>query len=144
MIRFVTRTAQRHVLAAAARTIVNVAAVSGNSSSSSSNYSNYSWQQQMRSYSLKSDVHRKRNDELSDAFVEARDEIEYAVESKDTTYFNEEFEAAKIAVDEALALHAAIMNDIVDVGEKAEYQRETGLKMEQLKQELELLAEEDH
>ena len=31
-------------------------------------------------------------------FVEARDEIEFANESKDTTYFNEEAEVAKEAV----------------------------------------------
>ena len=33
---------------------------------------------------------KKRMDELADLFVEARDEIEMADESKGTTYFNEE------------------------------------------------------
>jgi hypothetical protein len=35
-------------------------------------------------------AHRARLNALADLFVEAREEIEYAEESKGTTYYNEE------------------------------------------------------
>ena len=43
---------------------------------------------------------RRRLDDFQDLFVEARMCIEDAVESQETTYFDEEAEAAKEAVDE--------------------------------------------
>ena len=101
------------------------------------------WRVQARWYTLDSDEHRQRVNELNDAFVEARDEIEYAEESRGTTYYNEEAEAASAAVEEALGLHKAIADDLTSDDEKAEFQRETGMKMEQLRAELEVLLEED-
>ena len=42
---------------------------------------------------------RKRVDSLNDLFVEAREEIEMAEESKETTYYDEEAEIAQEAVE---------------------------------------------
>ena len=87
---------------------------------------------------------RKRMDALADLFVEAREEIELADESKGSTYFNEEAEAAQEAVDAALAEYANILGELEEP-QKGEFQRSNGLKMEQLRAEMELLLEdEDH
>ena len=85
---------------------------------------------------------RKRMDALADLFVEAREEIELADESKGSTYFNEEAEAAQEAVDAALAEYANILGELEEP-QKGEFQRSNGLKMEQLRAEMELLLEDD-
>jgi hypothetical protein len=87
---------------------------------------------------------RKRMDHLAHLFVEARDEIEMADESKGTTYFNAEAEEAITAVEAALAEYNSILTSLKDP-ERGEFQRGNGLKMEQLKGEVDsLLAEDDH
>ena len=128
-------------------------------------------------------VLRKRVDALNDLFVEAREEIEMAEESKETTYYDEEAEIAQEAVEVgAVAIfwdvstrrrgrgasrrgtrrpvpaHPALHNptstqaalaeyeDILgglEEPEKGEFQRSNGLKMEQLKAELEILLHSD-
>ena len=85
---------------------------------------------------------RKRMDALADLFVEARDEIEMADESKGTTYFDEEAGAAQEAVDAALAEYADILGSLEEP-ERGEFQRGNGLKMEQLKAEIEILLHDD-
>ena len=85
---------------------------------------------------------RKRMDALADLFVEARDEIEMATESKGTTYFNEEAEAAADAVSAAVNEYEAILAGLEEPG-KGEFQRGNGLKMEQLRAEYEILLEDD-
>ncbi len=73
----------------------------------------------------------------------AREEIEYAEESRETTYFNEEAQAAREAVEEALREYEGLLRD-VDDSQRGEIQRSNGLKMEQLKGELGLLLEAEH
>ena len=85
---------------------------------------------------------KARMDALADLFVEARDEIEFASESKETTYFNEEAEAAQEAVTAAIDEYRNILGSLEEP-EKGEFQRGNGLKMEQLKAELEILLESD-
>mmetsp|Transcript_32130 Transcript_32130/g.91137 ORF Transcript_32130/g.91137 Transcript_32130/m.91137 type:complete len:173 (+) Transcript_32130:148-666(+) len=86
-----------------------------------------------------------RIDELNDKFVEARDEIELAQDDAETVYFNESVETAKKVVAEVLELWEGVLKDL-EPGEKDKLMRGMGLKMEQLKAELEALnhLHDDH
>lgn len=77
-------------------------------------------------------------DAINDKFVEARDEIEYAQEDAETVYFNDSAQQAKAAVKEVLDQYNAVLSKLDD-GEKGKLQRSMGLKMEQLKAEVEQL-----
>lgn len=79
-------------------------------------------------------------DEINIKFAEAREEIEAAMDSKETVYFNEEAECAKNAVKEVLDLLHKLLEKLTDE-EKAAIMRSMGLKMEQLKAELNQLDE---
>jgi len=74
-------------------------------------------------------------------FSEARDEIEYAREDAETTYFNESVATAKQAVDAALEAWADALNNLPDDAARGALQRGNGLKVEQLKAELQALDE---
>ncbi|KAJ4740782.1 hypothetical protein LUZ62_076313 [Rhynchospora pubera] len=82
----------------------------------------------------------KEIDEINIKFAEAREEIETAMESKETVYFNEEAECARDAVKEALDLFQKLLDKLPDE-EKGAVMRSMGLKMEQLKAELNQLDE---
>ncbi|CAM9287654.1 unnamed protein product [Laminaria digitata] len=70
--------------------------------------------------------------------------MEFAGESKETTYFDEEAAAAKEAVDEAVALFEEVLSSVSDQ-KRTEIMRGSGLRVEQLKAELDqLLASDDH
>ncbi|GBG92086.1 hypothetical protein CBR_g54341 [Chara braunii] len=86
---------------------------------------------------------REEIDDINQKFAEAREEIELALESKDTIYFNEEAESARKACNEAISAYQGLLSRL---GENARgaLQRSMGLKMEQLKAELEQLKESDH
>ncbi|GKU90744.1 hypothetical protein SLEP1_g4698 [Rubroshorea leprosula] len=84
----------------------------------------------------------KHVDVINLKFAEAREEIELAMESKETVYFNEEAQSAKTAVKEVLDKYEALMTKISEP-EKAALQRSMGLKIEQLKAELQQLEMED-
>uniref|UniRef100_A0A7S0FJV1 Uncharacterized protein n=1 Tax=Minutocellus polymorphus TaxID=265543 RepID=A0A7S0FJV1_9STRA len=84
---------------------------------------------------------RKRMDEFQDLFVEARLCIEDAQESQETTYFAEDLDAAQEAVDEAVAAFKGIVNDIEDKDQKNSVLRSNGLKVEQLKGELQMIID---
>lgn len=73
--------------------------------------------------------------QINDMFVEARDEIAYAQEDAETTYFNESYEDAKELVDKVLSEWDSVLSGL-DEAEKGRVQRSMGLKMEQLKAEL--------
>ncbi|XP_028805821.1 uncharacterized protein LOC114760701 [Neltuma alba] len=73
-------------------------------------------------------------------FGEAREEIEAALDSKDTVYFNEEAECARAAVSEVLEMFEGLLAKLPE-SEKAALQRSMGLKIEQLKAELTQLDE---
>ena len=51
---------------------------------------------------------------VNEKFVEARDEIEYAQEDAETTYFNESHETAKEAVSACLNLFSSISSQLDD------------------------------
>jgi hypothetical protein len=74
-------------------------------------------------------------------FAEARDEIEYAREDAETTYFNESVQTAKQAVDAALSAWQDALNNQPDDSSRAALVRGSGLKVEQLKAELQALDE---
>lgn len=79
-------------------------------------------------------------DEINLKFAEAREEIEAALESKDTVYFDEEAQCARDAVREVLGLFEGLLARLPE-RERAALQRSMGLKIEQLKAELKQLDE---
>ncbi|XP_060198700.1 embryogenesis-like protein [Lycium barbarum] len=79
-------------------------------------------------------------DKINLKFAEAREEIESAMESKETVYFNEEAECARAAVKEVLDLYNGLLENVSE-SEKGVIQRSMGLKLEQLKAELDQLNE---
>lgn len=83
---------------------------------------------------LDPDTLKKRMDEINDAFTEARDEIESAMEAVGTTYFNEDAEIAKECVDGTLAMYYKLCEEL-DEETRGKTQRAMGMKMEQLKAE---------
>lgn len=64
--------------------------------------------------------------------MEARDEIEYAQEDAETTYFNESHKVAKEAVGVVTSMYRGIQ-DTLNEADKGKLQRSMGMKMEQLK-----------
>lgn len=62
------------------------------------------------------------------------------MDSKETVYFNEEAECAREAVGEVLGLYEGLLRKLPEK-ERAGIQRAMGLKIEQLKAELEQLNE---
>nr|XP_043637216.1 embryogenesis-like protein [Erigeron canadensis] len=79
-------------------------------------------------------------DEINMKFAEAREEIEMAMESKETVYFNEEAECARAVVKDVLDLYDGLLSKLPEK-ERGVIQRSMGLKIEQLKAELEQLNE---
>ena len=71
-------------------------------------------------------------DDLNDKFVEARDEIEYAQEDAETTYFNESHKLAKDSVGVVTSMYKNILETLSEA-DKGKLQRSMGMKMEQLK-----------
>ncbi|KAK1423635.1 hypothetical protein QVD17_18941 [Tagetes erecta] len=90
-----------------------------------------------RSYNVETD---KAVDEINLKFAEAREEIEMAMESKETVYFNEEAESARAVVKQVLDMYDALLSNLPDK-ERGGIQRSMGLKIEQLKAELQQLNE---
>ncbi|GMH66492.1 hypothetical protein TL16_g04445 [Triparma laevis f. inornata] len=70
--------------------------------------------------------------------------IEDATDSMETTYFDEEAEAAKEAVNEAVKQFEGIVADLTDLDQKNSVLRGNGLKVEQLKGELQLMLTGGH
>ncbi|ONK66439.1 uncharacterized protein A4U43_C06F8050 [Asparagus officinalis] len=92
-----------------------------------------------RSLSTNSD-HSSEIDEINMKFAEAREEIEAAMESKETVYFDEEAECARDAVKIVLDKFEGLMARMEEK-ERMALQRSMGLKIEQLKAELKQLDE---
>lgn len=82
-------------------------------------------------------------EDFSALFTEAREELQYASESRETTYFNEEVEAAQKCVVKALTCFKELC-DGVDEESRNAIMRSNGLKVEQLKQELKQLTNGAH
>eukprot|EP01018_Ginkgo_biloba_P038652 Gb_01795 [translate_table: standard] len=79
-------------------------------------------------------------DEINVKFAEAREEIDMALESKETVYFDEEAESARAAVKQTLEMFEALLAKLPEA-ERGVVQRSMGLKMEQLKAELKQVNE---
>ena len=77
-------------------------------------------------------------DEINAKFAEAREEIDVAMDSKETVYFNEEAQSARDAVTLVLDKYNGLLDRLPEA-DKGTLQRSMGLKMEQLKAELEQL-----
>mmetsp|Transcript_19503 Transcript_19503/g.25146 ORF Transcript_19503/g.25146 Transcript_19503/m.25146 type:complete len:154 (-) Transcript_19503:201-662(-) len=86
----------------------------------------------------------KRVDAFQSLFVEARMCIEDMVDAAETTYFDEDAETAKEAVAAAVDEFKSIINDIEDADQKNRVMRSNGLKVEQLKGELEMAIKGGH
>lgn len=82
----------------------------------------------------------KEVDEVNRKFAEAREEIEAAMDSKETVYFDEEAACARDAAGEVLAAFDALLARLPPADADA-LRRSMGLKMEQLKAELKQLEE---
>nr|XP_010915078.1 uncharacterized protein LOC105040305 [Elaeis guineensis] len=82
--------------------------------------------------------HSKEVDEINLKFAEAREEIEAALESKETVYFDEEAECAREAVKVVLDMFKGLLARLPEK-ERTALQRSMGLKIEQLKAELKQL-----
>ncbi|KAK7270404.1 hypothetical protein RIF29_23508 [Crotalaria pallida] len=82
----------------------------------------------------------KEVDMINLKFAVAREEIEMALESRDTVYFDEEAECARAAVNEVLDLFEGLLAKVSEK-DKASLQRSMGLKIQQLKAELKQLDE---
>uniref|UniRef100_A0A6M2FA91 Uncharacterized protein n=1 Tax=Populus davidiana TaxID=266767 RepID=A0A6M2FA91_9ROSI len=80
----------------------------------------------------------KEVDMINLKFAEAREEIEMAMESKETVYFDEEAECARAAVKEVMDMFEGLLGKLQE-SKKAALQRSMGLKMEQLKADLQQL-----
>ncbi|KAG1662068.1 hypothetical protein FOA52_005315 [Chlamydomonas sp. UWO 241] len=80
----------------------------------------------------------KEVEAINNLFVEARDEIEFAAEDSETTYFNDSVEEAKKVVDECVGKFDALVARLPG-DEASKLQRSMGLKMQQLKAEFEIL-----
>ena len=75
-------------------------------------------------------------------FADARDEIESALESKGTTYFDEDAKLAKEASKECLDKYEELLRRCGgDESERDKIRRSMGLKIEQLKAEAKLIDE---
>ncbi|CAN1801663.1 Embryogenesis-like protein [Linum perenne] len=73
-------------------------------------------------------------------FAEAREELEMAMDSKETVYFDEEAECARDAVNEVLSMYDSLIGKLPEA-KKGVVQRSMGLKMEQLKAEVKQLED---
>lgn len=77
-------------------------------------------------------------DEINLKFAEAREEIEMALESKETVYFDEEASCARAAVKEVVDMFDGLLEKLPE-SDRGAVQRSMGLKIEQLKAEVEQL-----
>lgn len=80
----------------------------------------------------------KEVDEINLKFAEAREEIDAALESKETVYFDEEAECAREAVKSVFDMFEGLLARLPE-RDRLALQRSMGLKMEQLKAELKQL-----
>ena len=87
---------------------------------------------------------QKRLNEFQDLFVEARMCIDDLKDSVETVYYDDDAEEAKEATDAAINYFETLCSEITDLEEKNKVLRGNGLKVEQLKGELELTLNGGH
>ncbi|KAG0228809.1 hypothetical protein BGW41_003340 [Actinomortierella wolfii] len=85
---------------------------------------------------------QKGVENITDLFMIARDELEYAEEAKGTVYYNEDKEAARAAVQECLDQFDSLMSECTEE-QKTDVQRKIGLKIQELKAQLDALNAEE-
>lgn len=85
-----------------------------------------------------------RLNEFQELFVEARMCIDDVKDSFGTVYYEEDADDARDAVDAAIKHFEALLEEITDIDEKNKVLRSNGLKVEQLKGELELTLSGGH
>ena len=71
-------------------------------------------------------------DAVNEAFVVAREELEYAEEDANTVNFDASYQGAKESVEKAVNMFESACRDAPEQ-ERGRLQRSMGLKMEQLK-----------
>jgi hypothetical protein len=99
----------------------------------------------VRSFSLMpEDEVKKRIEHFQQLFVEARYCLEDVTDSQETTYFDEDAEAATEAVGLAVEAFDSLIKDMDDLDQKNGVLRSNGLKVEQLKGELHMAIKGDH
>ena len=81
---------------------------------------------------------------FQDLFVEARMCIDDVKDSLGTVYFEDDADDAREAVEAAINHFEALLEEITDIDEKNKVLRSNGLKVEQLKGELELTLSGGH
>ncbi|KAF9399557.1 hypothetical protein BGX21_006012 [Mortierella sp. AD011] len=79
---------------------------------------------------------------ITDLFMTARDELEYAEEARGTVYYNDDKETAREAVQECLKSYDELLKDLDDA-QKLDVQRKIGLKIMELKSQLDALNAEE-
>ncbi|GAB5355360.1 hypothetical protein AAMO2058_000199200 [Amorphochlora amoebiformis] len=81
---------------------------------------------------------------LNSIFAEARMEIQDALDSADTVYFNEDAQIALEMTEEVLTMYEEILESIKDEKELKSVKTSWAMRIEQLKQEAKLLEDTDH
>ncbi|KAG0220877.1 hypothetical protein BGX31_010437 [Mortierella sp. GBA43] len=79
---------------------------------------------------------------ITDLFMTARDELEYAEEARGTVYYNDDKEGAREAVQECLNTYDNLLKDLNNE-QKLDVQRKIGLKIMELKSQLDALNAEE-
>ncbi|KXS09442.1 hypothetical protein M427DRAFT_64114 [Gonapodya prolifera JEL478] len=80
---------------------------------------------------------------ITDLYATAKDELDYALESKGTVYYNEEKKTAHEAVDAVLARFDSLLERVSSEGGKNEVKRRIGLRIEELKAQFDQLMQAD-
>ncbi|KAF9426187.1 hypothetical protein BGZ94_006840 [Podila epigama] len=80
--------------------------------------------------------------EITDLFMVARDELEYAEEARGSVYYNDDKETARQAVQECLDTYDALLKNCNEE-QKLDIQRKIGLKILELKSQLDALNAEE-
>ncbi|KAI8501274.1 hypothetical protein Bbelb_213690 [Branchiostoma belcheri] len=83
---------------------------------------------------------KKKIDEITDLFMEARELLSDATAAKGTIYFHEDLEDATTAVKETLALYNQLLEQLTEE-QRNDVVRAIGLKMEELKAQESMLQE---
>lgn len=94
--------------------------------------------EQKRLFSNISETHSGALEVIYDKYLEAREYIEDARESIGTNYIDEDFEDAENMVNEVISDYLALTVTL-DEDQKLQVHRKLGLRMEEIKAELEAL-----
>ncbi|XP_038064295.1 uncharacterized protein LOC119734802 [Patiria miniata] len=89
---------------------------------------------------LTDDMLRKEMDKLTDRFMEAKELLDDARESKGSVYFNEDLQDADQAVEETLADFKRLLSQLDDA-QRQTVTRSIGLKMEELSAQQQMIRE---